>query len=160
MVLASHSYAAYLNASKVHSRAGAHIMLSKDTTVPTRNGPVLTVSQIIKLVMSSAAEAEISGLFICAKAMVHIRQTLINMVWPYPKYPIQCDTITSVDVSYETIIQHRTKTMNMQYHWLHFREAQGQFWFFWAPGANNISMYSTKNHPPIYHKSHRPTHAG
>ena len=97
--------------------------------------------------MSSAAEAEISGLFICAKSMVHIRQTLINMSWPQPKYPTQCDNYTAVEAANETIIQRKTKTINMQNQWLHFRESQGQFQFFWAPGANNLPNYSTKDHP-------------
>ena len=54
-------------------------MLSEDTLVPTSNGPVISVAQIIKFVMSSDSEAEISGLFICVKAMVQLRQTLIKM---------------------------------------------------------------------------------
>jgi hypothetical protein len=56
MILAAHSNAAHLNISKARSRAGAHIMLSEDIPVPTFNGPVLTISQIIKFVASSAAE--------------------------------------------------------------------------------------------------------
>ena len=84
MVLAGHSDAAYLNVSKAQSCAGAHIMLSEDTPVPTRKGPVLTVAQIIKFVMSSAAEAEIAGLFICSKAMVPLQNTLVKMGWLHP----------------------------------------------------------------------------
>ena len=34
MVLSAHSDAAYLNVSKARSRAGAHIMFSKDVPVP------------------------------------------------------------------------------------------------------------------------------
>jgi hypothetical protein len=66
MILAAHSDAAYLNVSKARSRAGAHIMLSEDipVPVPTFNGPILTISQIIKFVASSAAEAELAGLYI------------------------------------------------------------------------------------------------
>ena len=66
MILAAHYNAAYLNVSRAPSRAGAHTMLSENTPVPSINGPVLTIAQIIKSVMSSAAEAELSGLFICA----------------------------------------------------------------------------------------------
>ena len=116
MVLVGHSDDAYLNVRKSCSRAGAHIMLSEDTPVPTRNGPIINVSQIIKFVMSYAAEAEIAGLFICAKAMVQLRQTLINMGWPQPKSNIQCDNSNVVGVAKDTINQHKTKTMNMQYH--------------------------------------------
>ena len=89
MVLAGHSDATYLNVRKARIRAGAHIIISEDTPVPISNGPVLTVAQIIKFVMSSAAEAKIDGLFICAKAMVPLRNTLIGMGWPQPKSSIQ-----------------------------------------------------------------------
>ena len=67
MVLSTHSGAAYLNVRKSRSRAGAHIMLSEDVTAPRYNEPVLTSAQIIQFVMSSAAEAELEGLYICAK---------------------------------------------------------------------------------------------
>ena len=55
MVLSAHSDAAYLNVTKARSQAGAHIILSENVPAPTHNGPVLTVAQIIKNVMSSAA---------------------------------------------------------------------------------------------------------
>ena len=61
MVLAAHSDAAYLNASKARSRAGAYIFLSEDEPIPKLNGPVLTIAQIIKLVMASAAEAKLAA---------------------------------------------------------------------------------------------------
>ena len=64
MILSAHSDAAYLNVPCARSRASAHIMLSENTPVPSLNGPVLTIAQIIKNVMSSAAEAKLSGLFI------------------------------------------------------------------------------------------------
>ena len=115
MLLAGHSDAAYLNVSKSCSRAGVHIIISEETPVPTRNVPVLTVVQIIKFVMSSSAEAEISGLFICAKAMVRLCKTLIKMGWTHTKSTIQCDNSTAVGVDNDTIIQRKTKTMNMQY---------------------------------------------
>ena len=77
MILYAHSDAAYLNVPQACSRAGTLIMLSENTHVPSLNGPVLTIDQITKNVMSSAAEAELSGLFICAKAMIPLRNTLI-----------------------------------------------------------------------------------
>ena len=64
MILSAHSDAAYLNVPRARSLACAHIMLSENTPVPSLNGPVLTIAQIIKNVMSSAAEAELSGLFV------------------------------------------------------------------------------------------------
>ena len=127
MVLSAHSDAAYLNVSKAGSRAGAHIMLSEDVPVPSYYGPVLTVTQIIKCVMSSAAEAELGGLYICAKEMVPLQQSLIEMGWPQPWSPIQCDNSTAVCVTNQTIIPQKTKSMDMQFHWLRCRDSQGQF---------------------------------
>ena len=57
MVLAGHSDAAYLNISKYTSQDGSHIMLSENVPVPNTNGTVLTITQIIKFFMSSAAES-------------------------------------------------------------------------------------------------------
>ena len=89
MVLSAHSDAAYLNVSKARIRAGAHIMLSKEVPVPKSNGPVLTISQIIKCLMSSSDEAELAGLYICAKDMVPLCQSLIEIGWTKLRSPIQ-----------------------------------------------------------------------
>jgi hypothetical protein len=160
MILAAHSDAAHLNVSKARSRAGAHIMLSKDIPVPTFNGPILTISQIIKFVASSAAEAELAGLYICAKEMVPLRNSLVEMGCPQPKSPIQTDITTALGVVNKTIITKKMKSMDMRLWWLHCRESQGQFRYYWGPGPTNHTDYPTKAHPDIYHESKRPTHAG
>ena len=151
MVLSAHSDAAYMKASKARSCAGADIMLSEDASIPKYNGPVLTIAQIIKCVMSSAAEAELAGLYICAKDLVPLCQSLIEMGWPQPQSPTQCKKSTAIGVANETIIPRKTKSMDMQFHWIRCRDAQGQFRYFWAPGRDSLGNYSTKNHPPIYH---------
>ena len=88
MVLYGHTNAAYLNVRKLCSRVGAHIMISEDVPVPSHNGLVLTIDQIIKKVMSSAAEAELAGLFTTAKERIPLRQALIKMGWPQHETPI------------------------------------------------------------------------
>ena len=72
MILTGRSNAAYLNSSKAHIQAGAHIFLSEYDHVPQINVSILIISQIIKFVMSSAAEVELTGLFITAKTMIPI----------------------------------------------------------------------------------------
>ena len=57
MILAAHADAGFLNESRARIRAGAHIFLSENEPKPKLNGPVLTIAQIIKTVMASAAEA-------------------------------------------------------------------------------------------------------
>ena len=78
-VLSAHSDATYPSVSKARSRAGAHIILLEDVPVPSYNGTVLIVAQIIKCVMSSADEAELGRLYICAKEMVPLCQSSIKM---------------------------------------------------------------------------------
>ena len=75
MILAAHVDAGFLNKSKARSRAGVHIFLSENEPKPKLNGPVLTISQIIKTVMASEAESEMAALYIIARKMIPLRNT-------------------------------------------------------------------------------------
>ena len=79
MILAAHADAEFLNESIARSRAGAHIFLSENEPKPKLNGPILKIAQIIKSVIASAAESEMPALFITAKKMIPLRNTLIEM---------------------------------------------------------------------------------
>ena len=57
MILAAHTDAGFLNESKSRIQEGAHILLSENEPKQKLNVPVLTIAQIIKTVMTSAAEA-------------------------------------------------------------------------------------------------------
>ena len=91
MILAAHADVGFLNKPKARSRVGAHIFLSEKDLKPKLNGPILTITKIIKYVMASAAEAEMEELYITAKNIIPLRNTLIEMDWPHPKWPIQTD---------------------------------------------------------------------
>ena len=160
MVLAAHSDASYLTEHGSRSRAGAHIFLSENDPIPRQNGPVLTISQIIKFVMASAAEAELAALYTTARDMIPLRNALEEMGWKQPKSPIQTDNSTAAGFISDTIIQRRIKMIWMRLHWLRCRAAQGQFRFYWDKGSTNMADYHTKHHPPAYHIAHRATHAG
>ncbi len=67
MVLAVHSDASYLSKLKACSHAGRHMFMAGREDIPTNNGAILNISQIIRAVMSSAVEAELGALFINAK---------------------------------------------------------------------------------------------
>ena len=84
-------------------------MFSEDVPAPSYNGPVLTSAQIIKCIISSAAEAELTGLYICSKEMVPLRQALVKMGWPQPQSPIQCNNSTAIGVANTTITPRNTK---------------------------------------------------
>ena len=114
MVIAAHSDAGYLNETKARSRAGAYIFLSENEPTPKLNGPILTIAQIIKSVMSLAAKDELAALFITANTMVPpLHQTLIEIGWPQPKSQIQTDNSTAVGFTNKTIIARRIKSLDM-----------------------------------------------
>eukprot|EP00804_Cyclotella_cryptica_P024290 CCRYP_012554-RA/>CCRYP_012554-RA protein AED:0.40 eAED:0.41 QI:0/0/0/1/0/0/2/0/498 len=71
MILAVHSDTSYLSETKARSRAGGHFFPSEDDPSPRNNGAILTLAQIIKPVMSSAAEAELGALYINARRQYH-----------------------------------------------------------------------------------------
>ena len=79
MILAAHLDANNLSKFNARSRAGVHIFVPKNDLIPRPNGPVFSIAQVIKLVMVSAAEAELAGLFITAQEMVPLRNTLNEM---------------------------------------------------------------------------------
>jgi hypothetical protein len=160
MVLAGHSDASYNSEPNSRSRAGGHIFLSEDAPIPRNNGPILSISRIIKYVCPSAAEAEIGALFMVAQDMVPLRNMLNEMGWPQPRSPIQTDNSTANGYVNNTIVVKRLKAADMRIDWLRCREAQGQFRIYWDKGSNNNADYHTKRHPPTYHIAHRPTHAG
>jgi hypothetical protein len=156
MKLAIHSDASYLSEPKARSRAGGHMFMAGSEEIPINNGAVLNISQIIKAVMSSAAEAELGALFINAKTAVSMRQTLEEMGHPQPRTPIQTDNSTAHALLTNRILPKALKAMDMRFNWLRCRDAQGQYRFYWRPGTQNLADYWTKHHPASHHKSFRP----
>jgi hypothetical protein len=101
--------------------------------------------------MSSAAKAKLGVLCLNAKEAVYLRQILEETGHPQPKTPIQTNNTAAEGVINNKIQPKRTKAMDMRFHWLHDREAQGQFNIYWQPGATNLADYFTKHHPPAHH---------
>ena len=105
MILSAHYDAGFHNESKGRSQEGFHLFLSKNDPIPRWNGPVLSISQVIKFVMTSAAEAKLGSLYITALKMVLMRPTLIEMGWPQPPTPIQTDNTTAEGVFNNMIVE-------------------------------------------------------
>ena len=112
------------------------------------NSSLLILDQIIKFVMSSDSEAELGAIFITAQEMVATRNTMEEMKCTQPKSPIQTDTSAAAGVVNNTIAPRKLKTMDRGLHWFRFREAQGQFRYYWASRILKWGDYSTKHHPP------------
>ena len=156
MVLAVHSDASYLIEPKARSRAGGHFFMSQNTTFPANNGAVLNIAQIIKNVMTSAAEAEMGALYINAREAVHMRITLEEMGHPQPPTPMQTDNTTALGVITNNIRKKQSKAWDMRMYWLREREILKQFRFYWRAGPTNKADYETKHHAPSHHQNERP----
>ncbi len=156
MKLAIHSNASYLLEPKAHSRAGGHMFMADTEEIPINNGAVLNILQIIKAVMSSAVEAKLGALFINAKTAVSMQQTLKELGHPQPQTPIQTNNLTTHALLTNKILPKALKAMDMRFHWLCCRAAQGQFCYYWRLGIQNLADYWTKHHPASHHKSFCP----
>eukprot|EP00804_Cyclotella_cryptica_P002890 CCRYP_009397-RA/>CCRYP_009397-RA protein AED:0.35 eAED:0.35 QI:0/-1/0/1/-1/1/1/0/410 len=156
MILATHSDASYLSETNARNHAGGHFFLSENDHYPNNNGAVPTIAQIIKAVMSSAAEAELGALYINAREVIPLRHLLIKMGHPQPPTPIQTDNSSALGVVNNTIKPKCTKAMDMRFHWLRCRINQKHFRPYWRAGATNLADYVTKHHPAIHHQAVRP----
>jgi len=166
MVLWTHSDASYLTAPKGRSRAAGYSFLSSrpssppsdSTPVPPDNGPIHVLCQIMRSVVSSAAEAELGALFLNAQDICPIRVALDELGHPQPATPIQTDNNTASGIVNDTVKQRRSKSIDMRFYWLRDRDQQGQFHIFWRPGATNRADYFSKHHAPAHHQAMRPTY--
>ena len=157
MILAVHSDAGYLNEANARSRAGGHHFLSEDVPLPPNNGAIQNIAEIIKAVMSSAAEAETGGLYINARKAIEERNILEEMGHKQPPTPMQTDNSTAEAIVNNRVQPKRTKAMDMRFHWLRDRAInQKQFRFYWRPGTTNRGDYYTKHHPASHHRNIRP----
>ncbi len=116
MVLVGHSNTSYLSETNAHSHAGDHLFMSNNTAKPPKNGAILTTAQIIKAVMSSAAEAEVGALYIICREAVPACHTLEFMGHPQPPTPMQTDNTIALGVV--NVVLKKLKSMDMKYHWL------------------------------------------
>ncbi len=95
MVLVVHSDASYLSKLKARSRAGGHFFLLSNVEDPIDNGAILNLAQLIKAIMSSAAEAELGALFINArKAVPQFHNNAHLRRWATSNLPLQCRPTT------------------------------------------------------------------
>jgi hypothetical protein len=117
MVLTAHSDASYLSEAKAHSQAGGNFFMSSNTPRPHNNGMTLTIAQIIKAVMSLAAEAKIGALYINCREAVPACHTLEFLGHSQPPTPFQTNNTMLLGVGNNNVMK-KLKAMDMKYHWL------------------------------------------
>ena len=105
MILKLHSDSSYLNAVGARSRQGGHLYLGNKSEPDILNGAVLNLAAIMKMVLSSAAEAEFDALFHNTKEATPLRTTLEELGHPQPPTPVLVDNSTAVGLTNDTITQ-------------------------------------------------------
>jgi hypothetical protein len=130
--------------------------MSSNTPCPHNNGAVFTITQIIKAVMSSAAEAEIGALYINCREAVPACHTLAFLGHPQLPTPIQTENATALGIINNNVMK-KLKAMDVKYYWLRDRISQKQFRHYWAPGNKNKGDFVTKHHAPVHHEAMRST---
>ena len=146
MILAVHSDTSYLSKSGARSRAGGNLRMFVDNPILTDNGTILMMAQIIKEVMSSAAEAELTALYINACKSIRIRNILMEMAHKQPPTPVQTGNSTAVAIVNRKILPKALKAMDMLFHWLWCRWMQNMFCFYWRPVPTTKGDYLRKHH--------------
>ena len=157
MVLHIHLDASYLSDTKVKSRYGGHYFLSEKpvnptnplTGQPTNNGAINSKCSIQRIFLSSSDESE----FI---STVTMRTNLEEMGHPQPPKPIQTDNYTSHGIINSSILQRRSRAMDMRLYWVIDSVEQKQLLVYWALGSEKLGDYHTKHHPPTHHQTMKP----
>ena len=127
MVLKLHSDSSYLNAIRAHSRQGCHFDLGNKTDPDILNGTILNLAAIMKMVLSSAAEAEFSALFHNTKEVTLLHTTLKELGLPQPPTPTLVDNSTTVGLANDTVTQHQPCAIDMHFYWVLDHVNQRQF---------------------------------
>ena len=100
MIIRGDTDAAYLVASKARSRNAAYIFMgNKDRNNQIINGPIMVIAKILKMVVASAAEAEVASLFHAAQEIVLLRVTAEELGHKQPATPLRTDNETASDIT-------------------------------------------------------------
>ena len=124
-------------------------------TLSSLNGSIYFSANIIKNVMSSAAEAEIAAVFVNAKELIPIRNTLAELGHPQPPTTIQTDNVVAEGFIKQIIKQRKSKSICMNYYWLQDQQNQRIIDIIWRPKHLNIADYFAKHQPPLVHQQFR-----
>jgi hypothetical protein len=166
MMLYVHSDASYLTAPKARSRVAGYHYLSDfphdpskapkpNDPLPPPNGAINVLCQILREVVSSAAEAEVAGVYHNGREACPLRICLEELGHPQPPTPIQTDNSTAAGIANDTVKQKRSKAIDMRFYWIRDRVRQGQFHVYWKRGSLNKADYFTKHHPASHHQDIR-----
>ena len=130
--------------------------MASNTEDATNNGAKLNIAQLIKAVMSSAAEAELGALFYNCQDGTILRLALEELGHVQPPTPVHCDNSTAVSIANDTVKKQRSRAMEKNFFWTVDQVALGNFNVTWHPGQENLADYFTKHFDAWHHQLVRP----
>ena len=113
---------------------------------------LLAHSSVIQNVMASIGEAEYAAAFYTAQMAAGLRKTLSDLGYPQPPTYILVDNEVASGIANNTIEPKRTKSIDMQFHWLRDRVQLQEFIVIWRKGIYNLADFFTK---PLSVKDHQ-----
>ncbi len=125
MILAVHTDASYLSEPGGKSRAAGHFYLTNRNDKDFNNGAILTLSSIIKHIMSSASETKLAALYYGCKQAIPICIALEEKGHKQPTpTPVTTDNITAQGLTTGTMTTNASTSNNQRFNWLKCRNAQ------------------------------------
>ena len=92
MIIQEDTDAAYLIASKARSKNAAYIFMgNKNRNYQIINGLIMVIAKILKMIVPSAAEAEVASLFYAAQEIGPLQVTAEELGHKQPATPLQTD---------------------------------------------------------------------
>ena len=155
MILTVDSDAAYYVLPKARSRYAGYFRLLNTPSNKNQhmyNGPLLIECKTLRHMVSSAAEAETNGVFHNAKLAVSLRNILKLMGHPQPSTTIYTDNTTTTGFANNNMQMKRSKSWDINLHWLRDRGIREQCLIKWEKGSSNKVDYFTKHHTINHHK--------
>ena len=159
MILEVDSDASYLVLPKARSRYAGYFRMLDKHDAPNRrqhNGAILIECKTIRHVVTSAAEAETKGVFQNAKLAIALRYLLTSMGHPQPQTTIFTDNSTTEGFVNNNIQMKRSKSWDMNFHWLRDQKIKKQIRTSWKRGRDIWADYFTKHHAITHHRKMRP----
>ncbi len=111
------------------------------------NGAILIECKTIRHVVTSAAEAETNGVFHNAKTALALRRLLISMGHSQSPTIIRTDNSTTTGFINKNIQMKKSKSWDMNLHWLRDIETLNDFKIVWDKGKTDRADYFTKITP-------------
>lgn len=150
MILKIQSDASFNSRCKGKSvQGGIHYLTNHDKIHDNDyiNAPINCICSQINVVVLSAAEAEYAAVSKNAREGIYERQILEAMGYSQPATTILTDNEVAIGLTYDTLKQNASKSIDIRFHFIRDRVRQKQFTVNFIEGVNNLADFFTKSLP-------------